>query len=321
MSQKPKLLDQLRSYMTLRHMSPRTIEAYTHWIRRFILYHNKTHPELMGGREIGVFLTHLAVDRGVAASTQNLALNAILYLYKNILKKNVGEIGSFARAHRPKTLPVVLSHSEVMTILNRLQGVQKLQACLLYGAGLRVSECVRLRIQDIDFGMQSIVVRESKGSKDRVVPLPQVLVEALREQIRSVKLLHQTDCAAGFGSVALPYAIARKYPNAATSSGWQFLFPAGNRSADPETGTIRRHHADESTLQKAFKRAVLAAHLDKRASCHTLRHSFATRLLERGYDIRTVQELLGHRDVRTTMIYTHVLNKGPLGVQSPLDGM
>ncbi|MEK9137946.1 MAG: integron integrase [Bacteroidota bacterium] len=300
-------------------MSPRTIESYRLWIKRYILFHNKRHPLTMGEEEIRAFLTHLAERENVAASTQNVAFNAILFLYRNVLQKDLGDIGSFLRAHRPRHLPVVFTHEEACAVLNQLKGANKFRASLLYGSGLRLFECIKLRVQDIDFGMSQIIVRDGKGEKDRVTMLPSSLVLALKSQLEKVREVYESDLVAGYGEVSLPYALERKYVNATKSWNWQYIFPASHRSRDPDSGRIKRHHVDESSVQREVKQAIVRAQIHKHGSCHTFRHTFATRLLETGYDIRTVQELLGHKDVRTTMIYTHVLNKGGLTVKSPLD--
>jgi len=317
----PKLLDRVTSIMILKYMSPRTIESYRLWIKRYILFHNKRHPSTMGEEEIRAFLTHLAERENVAASTQNVAFNAILFLYRNVLQKDLGDIGSFLRAHRPHHLPVVFTHEEACAVLNQLHGANKLRASLLYGSGLRLFECIKLRVQDVDFGMNQIIVRNGKGEKDRVTMLPGSLVPALRDQLEKIRLVHEADIAAGYGEVSLPYALDRKYVNAANTWSWQYVFPGSQRSRDPDSGRIKRHHVDESSVQRAVKKGIVRARIHKHGSCHTFRHTFATHLLETGYDIRTVQELLGHKDVRTTMIYTHVINKGGLGVRSPLDGL
>jgi integron integrase len=320
MADKPRLLDRVREVLRRRHYSIRTEQAYVAWIRRFILYHGKRHPQTMGAREVEAFLSHLAVARKVAASTQNQAFNALLFLYRDVLKQELGLLDDVERAKRPVRLPVVLTQAETRALLARLDGRYGLMASLLYGSGMRLMECVRLRVKDVDFAYRQVTVREGKGQKDRVTLLPNAVVEPLRRHIEGVRVLHEQDLTDGFGEVYLPYALATKYPNAAREWGWQYAFPASQRSIDPRSGKERRHHVDEQGLQRAVKRAVRAAGLAKRATCHTLRHSFATHLLENGYDIRTVQELLGHKDVKTTMIYTHVLNRGGKGVRSPLDG-
>ncbi|HVS27665.1 MAG TPA: integron integrase [Burkholderiales bacterium] len=318
---RPRLLDQMRSAIRVRHYSRRTEQAYVHWTKRFIYFHNKRHPATMGEREVTEFLNHLAVQRQVAASTQNQALCAVLFLYKEVLGKELQWLDNLQRAKQPARLPVVFTSAEVKAVLAQLDGTKWLMASLLYGCGLRLSECLRLRVKDIDFGYGQLIVRDGKGAKDRVTMLPQNLVEPLKRHLEKVKALHGRDLAAGYGEVALPYALGRKYPNAGREWGWQYVFPSMRLSAEPETGVIRRHHLYDNILQRAIKEAVRKAGVNKPASCHTLRHSFATHLLQNGYDIRTVQELLGHQDVSTTMIYTHVLNKGGRGVVSPLDAV
>ena len=319
----PKLLDRVRTRLRVLHYSIRTEEAYVGWIRRYILFHGKRHPADMGAAEVEAFLTALAVEGRVAASTQNQAMAALLFLYQHVLEIPLGSIDAL-RAKRPKRLPVVLSRDEVRSVLGRMEGVHRLMAELMYGSGLRLLECCRLRVKDVDFQRRQIVVREGKGDKDRVVPLPGSVVERLQGQIEIVRHQHRADLAGGLGRVWLPTALAEKFPNADREPGWQFLFPSSRLSLDPraEPGSQpirRRHHIDENHIQKKVRGAVLAAGLTKRASCHTLRHSFATHLLEAGADIRTVQELLGHQDVSTTMLYTHVLQRGACGVVSPLD--
>lgn len=319
MAPKPRLLDQVRERLRLKHYSIRTEQAYLDWIKRYILFHGKRHPVSMGKEEVERFLTHLAVERKVAASTQNQALSAILFLYKEVLGRELEWLDNVERAKRPARVPVVLTEAEVRALLGQLEGRHWLMASLLYGAGLRLMECVRLRVKDIDFGYAQITVRDGKGDKDRVTMLPGALREKLEEHLGRVKALHQKDLKEGFGEVYLPFALARKYPRAGREWAWQYAFPAFKRSIDPRSGIERRHHIDEQSLQRAVKTALRQAGIAKPASCHTLRHSFATHLLQSGYDIRTVQELLGHKDVSTTMIYTHVLNRGGKGVRSPLD--
>lgn len=316
---KPKLLDQVRDKIRVKHYSIRTEKAYVDWIKRFILFHGKKHPSQLGMDEVNQFLTHLATQRDVAASTQNQALSAILFLYKEVLNQEIGWLEGYERAKRPARLPMVLSPGEVKGVLAHLDGTMWLMASLLYGAGLRLMECVRLRVKDVDLEYRQLIVRDGKGQKDRVTMLPESVIEPLRQHLERVKVLHQKDLREGFGEVYLPNALERKYPNASREWSWQYVFPASSRSNDPHSDKVRRHHIDEKRLQRAMKGAVREAGVDKPASCHTLRHSFATHLLEGGYDIRTVQELLGHKDVSTTMIYTHVLNKGGKGVRSPLD--
>jgi integron integrase len=320
MNKRPKkLLDQVRDTIQLKHYSIRTEEAYVRWIKRYILYHGKRHPKDMGTPEIEAFLTHLAVDQKVAASTQNQALNAILFLYREVLKQDLeGRIDAI-RAKRPKQLPTVLTREEVSQVLNAMSGTPQLIAKLLYGSGLRLMEAIRLRVKDLDLAQHQVVVRDGKGMKDRVTVLPDSLIAPLQEHLQRAKLIHERDLAKGYGSVYLPYALERKYPNADREWIWRYVFPAIALSKDPRTGVVRRHHVSESSVQKAVKKAARLAGINKRVTCHAFRHSFATHLLENGYDIRTVQELLGHKDVRTTMIYTHVLNRGAMAVRSPLD--
>ena len=318
--QKPRLLDQVREVCRVRHYSPRTEKAYIHWIKRYIFYHNKRHPQEMGAVEINAFLSWLATTQKVAASTQNQAMNALVFLYHQVLKIDPGEFGDVVRARRSRRLPVVLSRSEVQAVLSNLHGEWWLVGGLLYGSGLRLMEVLKLRVQDLDFERGEVVVRRGKGDRDRRSMLPRSLAEPLQKHLRKVKLIHAEDLEAGYGDVWLPGALARKYPNAGREWGWQYVFPASRRSRDPESGAIRRHHTYETNVQKAVKYATRLAGLNKKVGPHTFRHCFATHLLEDGYDIRTVQELLGHKDVKTTMIYTHVLNKGGKGVRSPLDG-
>jgi integron integrase len=300
-------------------LSIRTEEAYVGWVRRFIFANGKRHPRELGAREVEAFLTHLAMHGHVAASTQNQALSALLFLYREVLQQELPWMENIRRAKRPERLPVVLSREEVAALLDEMNGVTWLMASLLYGAGLRLMECVRLRVQDVDFVRREITVRQGKGGKDRRTMLPAIIVDALQGQLAEARRVHERDLAAGFGAVWLPNALARKYPNAAREWAWQYVFPASSRSIDPRSGVERRHHLDETVLQRAVKQAVRRARIDKPATCHTLRHSFATHLLEAGHDIRTIQELLGHKDVSTTQIYTHVLNRGGRGVLSPLD--
>ncbi len=316
----PKLLDQLRAKTRLLHYSKRTEDAYADWATRFILFHHKRHPADMGAEEVEDFLTHLAVERQVSASTQNQAFAALLFLYRNVLGIELDRVQAL-RARRPDRLPVVLSPDELRDLFAHLTGLHRLLAELLYGTGLRILECCRLRVKDVDFDRHQILVRDGKGEKDRVVPLPRKLVPRLRHHLADRKVLHDADLAAGHGWVWLPYAFAEKCPAAGREFGWQYLFASARLSVDPrsEDPRPRRHHLHENTLQKEVTKAVRALGMTKKVSCHTLRHSFATHLLEGGADIRTVQELLGHADVSTTMIYTHVLNRGPGGVVSPLD--
>jgi integron integrase len=316
---KPKLLDQLRQAIRTRHYSYRTEKAYVHWIKRFIFFHKKRHPSDMAETEIAQFLSALASESHVSASTQNQALNALLFLYREVLNKDIGYVNGVVRAKRPNRLPVVLTRQEVRSILGVLNGSDWLMALLLYGAGLRLMECLRLRVKDIDFTSNQIVVRRGKGDKDRHTMLPAAVKEPLAKHLDVMKRQYQRDLERGLGRVTLPNALERKYPNAGKEWGWQWVFPATSHYTDRITGEKRRHHLHESVLQKAVKEAVQKAGIFKPASPHTFRHSFATHLLEDGYDIRTVQELLGHKDVTTTMIYTHVLNRGGKGVFSPAD--
>jgi len=318
---KPKLLDLLRQALRARHYSRRTEKTYVFWVRRFIFFHGVHHPAEMAEAEINSFLTHLAVKEKVSASTQNQALSALLFLYRHVIGREVGDLGEVIRARKPTRLPVVMTREEVKAVLDHLSGDKWLMASLMYGAGLRLMECLRLRVQDIDFARNEILVRDGKGAKDRITMLPASLKAPLQEHLKRVKRIHEKDLADGWGSVLLPCALDRKYPGAPKEWRWQWVFPQENRWKNNKTGGEGRHHVDESILQKAFKHAVAKAGITKRATCHTLRHSFATHLLEGGYDIRTVQELLGHSDVRTTMIYTHVLNRGGCGVRSPVDNL
>ncbi len=315
----PRLLDRVRSRLRLLHRSPRTEQAYVDWIRRFILFHEKRHPDEMGSEEVVAFLTSLAVARGVAASTQNQALNALVFLYREVLGRELEGLAGAVRARPSRHLPVVLSRGEARALLAQLRGVEWLVAGLLYGAGLRLLEALTLRVKDVDFEQRELRLRQAKGAKDRVAPLPEATRAPLLQHLIAVRQLHARDLAAGFGAVPLPGALARKYPNAPREWPWQWVFPATRRYFDPDAHTERRHHLHETVIQRAVKGAVASAGIAKPASCHTLRHSFATHLLEAGTDIRTLQELLGHRSVQTTMIYTHVLNRGGRGVKSPLD--
>jgi integron integrase len=316
---KPRLLDRVRDAIRARHYSRRTEKAYVHWIKRYIFFHGKRHPAEMGAPEVTKFLTALAVDGGVAASTQNQALSALLFLYREVLAVDLPWLDAVVRAKRPERLPVVLTREEVRAVLLRLTGVPHLMACLLYGAGLRVLECCRLRVQDLDVARHQITVRSGKGDKDRVTMLPALVMGDLVWHLADVRAQHEDDLAQGAGWVELPTALLRKYPNAGREWVWQWVFPATSLYRDRLTGHLRRHHLHESVLQRAVKDAARRAGIAKRATPHTLRHSFATHLLEEGHDIRTVQELLGHRDVATTQIYTHVLSRGPAGVLSPAD--
>ena len=315
----PRLLDLVHARMRRSNYSLRTERAYSDWIRRFILANGKRHPAEMGEAEVEGFLSQLAVEGQVAAATQNQALAALLFLYREVLSLELPWMGSIVRAKRPQRLPVVLTPEQVGALLNRLTAVHWLQAALLYGSGMRLLECLRLRIQDVDLPRRQIIVRDGKGAKDRVTVLPDSLREPLVRQMAESKAQHDRDLAAGYGAVYLPFALARKYRGAARNWVWQYVFPAQRLSRDPRDGTKRRHHWDPSALQRAVRDAARQCELPKPATCHSLRHSFATHMLESGADIRTVQELLGHADVSTTQIYTHVLNRGPLGVRSPLD--
>lgn len=316
---RPRLLDQVHDAIRRRYFSRRTEQAYVHWIKRFIYFTGKRHPATVGESEVTAFLNHLAAERRVAASTQNQALSSLLFLYKEVLGHELGWLDGLQRPTRPPRLPTVLTRPEAERLLAQLVGTRWLLASFLYGAGLRVIECLRLRVKDVDLAYRQILIRDGKGEKDRVTMLPEILVAPLRAHLERVRLLHARDLHEGYGDVHLPYALARKYPRAGREWCWQYIFPSKNRSMDPDDRIVRRHHLDESVPQRAVKEAARAAGIAKHVNCHTLRHSFATHLLEAGYDIRTVQELLGHSDVSTTMIYTHVLNKGGRGVKSPLD--
>src|SRR5436190_604253 len=315
----PKLLDRVRWHLRVKHYSVRTEQAYVDWIRRYILFHRKRHPNEMGEKEITEFLTHLAVKKHVAASTQNQAFCALLFLYQQVLRRKLAFIDGVARVKRPPKIPVVFTREEALAVLDRLVGEYRLMSDLLYGSGLRLMECVRLRVKDIDFGYGHITVRDGKGLRDRVTVLPERLRRPLQVHLARVHEIHGRDLARGRGRVYLPFALERKYQNANRSWAWQYVFPAAKLSIDPCSGELRRHHVAENNLQKAVKIAIQRAGIRKTGSCHTFRHSFAIHLLDSGQDIRTVQELLGHKDVSTTMIYTHVLNKPGLVVRSPLD--
>lgn len=318
---RPRLMQQVRRALRTRHYSLATEKAYVHWIKDYLHYHGLRHPEELGRPELETYLSYLAVERNVAASTQNQALSALLFLYRDVLEQNLEYLQNVTRARKPARLPVVLTRDEMRRILVYLEGQEGLMVRLLYGCGLRLMECVRLRVKDIDFGYRQVVVRDGKGAKDRVTLLPDSLTVPLQAQFQRIRALHEEDLRRGFGRVYLPHALARKYPNADREFGWQYVFPANRLSKDPRNRRIGRHHIDSRRLQKTLKKAVREAGLVKPVTCHTLRHSFATHLLESGYDIRTVQELLGHRDVRTTQIYTHVLNRGGNAVRSPLDAV
>jgi integron integrase len=314
----PKLLDRVRQAIRIKHYSYRTEQTYVDWIRRFILFHNKRHPKDMGVPEVEAFLGHLAVVANVAPSTQNQALSALLFLYKIVLGQELESVDAL-RAKKSRYLPTVLTKEEAKAIIHEMHGQHKLLVQLLYGTGLRLSELLSLRIKDLDFSQQQIVVRDTKGHEGRVTMLPNTLAPFLQEHLQRVHRLHERDLQQGYGAVYLPFALERKYPNADRQWLWQYVFPSIGLSQDPRSGVVRRHHLHESGLQKAIKQAVRQTKIDKKVGCHTFRHSFATHLLQNGYDIRTVQELLGHKDVKTTMIYTHVLNRGGRGVISPLD--
>ena len=314
------LIQRYREELQVRHYARRTVKTYEQWLRRFLRFHGRRHPREMGSSEVNAFLNHLAVDLQVSASTQNQALSALLFLFRELLERDL-ELDGVVRARTRKRLPVVLSEGEVKAVRQRLEGVPALVVGLLYGSGLRLMEALRLRVKDLDFDRRELVVRDAKGGKDRLTMLPQSQMAALRQHLLEVRRLHQGDLAAGWGRVLMPYALARKYPNADREWAWQWVFPQQKRWLDPRTGAQGRHHLDPTVVQRAVKQAVADAGVSKAASCHTFRHSFATHLLERGQDIRTIQELLGHQDVSTTMIYTHVLNRGPLGVSSPADFM
>jgi len=315
----PKLLDLMRERIRVKHYSLRTEEVYLHWVRRFIVHHGKRHPRELGGPEVEAFLTHLAVDGRVSPSTQNQALSALLFLYREVLAIELPWMDAVVRAKRAPRLPVVLTEAEVRALLAQLDGTRWLAVSLLYSTGMRLLEALRLRVKDVDFERREITVRDGKGGKDRRTMLSERLIEPLRAHLARVRGLHEQDLAAGYGEVYLPFALARKYPNAGRSWPWQYVFPSASRSGDPRDGALRRHHLDEKVVQRAVARAARAAAIAKPVSPHVLRHSFATHLLAAGYDIRTVQELLGHADVSTTMVYTHVLNRGGRGVRSPLD--
>ena len=319
MADQPKLLDRVHEAMRSRHYSRRTEEAYVGWIKRFILFHNKRHPASMGGDEVNAFLTSLAVDGQVSASTQGQALSGLLFLYRYVLDDPLPWLNDVVRACRPLRVPTVMTQDEVRTLLDQFTGTPKLVALLLYGGGLRLLECLQLRVKDVHFDRGELYVRDTKGKRDRVTSLARSVQPALREHLERVRSVHTRDLSRGLGAVRLPHALGRKLPGAATDWEWQWIFPAKSRYRDAETGVECRHHMHETVMQRAMRAACISAQLGRRVTCHTLRHSFATHLLERGQDIRTVQELLGHRDVTTTMIYTHVLRLGAKGVRSPLD--
>jgi len=314
----PGLIQRYREALQARHYARRTVNSYEQWLRRFLRFHALRHPRDLGSAEVNAFLTHLAVEQRVSPSTQNQALAALLFLYRDLLERDL-ELNSVVRARSRRRLPVVLTTEEVRAVLQRLDGVESLVAGLLYGSGLRLMEALRLRVQDLDFNRRELSVRDGKGGKDRRTLLPDRVADQLHSHLQTVRAMHRKDLADGWGRVELPHALARKYTNAPVEWGWQWVFPQAGRWRNPTTGEQGRHHVDPSLIQKAVRRAVLTAGISKPATCHTLRHSFATHLLERGQDIRTIQELLGHSDLKTTMIYTHVLNRGPLGVPSPAD--
>jgi integron integrase len=314
-----KLLDRVRDAIRLKHYSYRTEQTYVQWIRRFILFHNKRHPQEMGVPEIEAFLTHLAVTENVAASTQNQAFSSLLFLYHHVLEIDLGDRIDVLRARTSRYLPTVLTPEETKEIIKKMSGVYHLLAILLYGSGLRLQEALQLRVKDLDLSQQQIVIRDAKGREGRVTVLPESAISLLQQHLKQIKKLHLSDLNQGYGATQLPFALARKYENASRDWIWQYVFPSLTRGKDPRTGQVLRHHLHPSGLQKAVKQAVRSTNIQKRVSCHTFRHSFATHLLQNGYDIRTIQELLGHKDVKTTMIYTHVLNRGGRGVVSPID--
>jgi integron integrase len=314
-------MDQMRDALRSRHYSRRTEQAYTLWVRRFIRFNHLRHPREMGEREINAFLTDLAVEKRVSASTQNQALAGLLFLYRTVLEREVGDLAGVIRARKPARVPTVMTRDEVRAVLSAMDGQYRLMASLMYGTGMRLSECLRLRVLDVDFGALEIIVHDGKGAKDRVTVLPESLVPALKAQMRNARRVHERDLADGWGRVVVPDALDRKYPNAPWEWRWQFVFPQQKRWVNPQTREQGRHHVDATLIQRAVKDAARRADVTKHVGCHTFRHSFATHLLEAGYDIRTIQELLGHKDVSTTMVYTHVLKRGGLGVRSPVDGL
>lgn len=322
MSGRPiKLMDQVRNALRVKHYSYRTERGYVRWITSFIRFHKMRHPREMGKGEVAAYLTHLAVNLNISPSTQNQALNAIVFLYSKVLGRELGDFTKFIRAKKRTFIPTVLSEAEVAAVIGAMKGTPKLMAAMLYGTGMRLAELLKLRVKDIDFERNQIIVRDGKGDKDRAVMLPKRLRDALIKQLSRVKELHDKDLSEGFGTVEMPYALARKYPNAEKEFGWKFVFPSIHRSIDPRSGIERRHHLYSTVLQTHVRKAALAAGISKRVTCHAFRHSFATHLLQRGSDIRTVQTLLGHSDVKTTMIYTHVLERGPTGTESPVDAL
>ena len=315
----PRLLDQVRDRIRRKYYSIRTEQAYLHWVKAFVRFHGMKHPATMGAAELESFLTYLAIERQVSSSTQNQALSGLLFLYREVLEIELPWLDGIERSKRPTRLPVVLTEEEVASVLGQLDGSTALILKLAYGTGMRIMEVLRLRVKDVEFSRREILIREGKGAKDRVTMLPASLMLPLRDHLARVRFLHERDCEQGLGEVFLPFALARKYPKAARDWGWQYVFPSNKLSIDPRSGRKGRHHADPQNLQRRMRQAVQLAGVNKPATPHTLRHSFATHLLQSGYDIRTVQELLGHKDVQTTMIYTHVLNRGGRGVKSPLD--
>ena len=319
MTEPKKLLDQVSEALRTKHYAYRTEKTYVDWIKRYIIFHKKRHPKDMGVNEIREFIAYLATERKVATSTQNQALSANLFLYRTVLEIEIILPPGLINPSRPKRLPTVLTHDEAMSVISHMRGTPRLMAKLLYGSGLRLMECMRLRVKDIDFENNQIIVRSGKGDDDRLTLLPDSVAAEIKHILQDVKALHEKDLRDGYWDTALPNALGVKYKNAGKEWGWQYIFPASQRSIDPLSGVIRRHHLDESVLQKAIRNAAKIAEIDKQVTAHTFRHSFATQLLENGYDIRTIQELLGHKDVKTTMIYTHVLNRGPKAVRSPLD--
>ena len=321
MNDQPRLLDLVRAQILVKHYSIRTEKSYVSWIKQFIHFHHLKHPKDMGLPEVESFLTYLAVTRKVSSSTQNQALSALLFLYRHVLKIQLPNVENVVRAKLPENVPVVFTREEASAIIHRLDGTLQLMAQLLYGSGLRLMECVRLRVKDIDFNYKHIIVRNGKGAKDRITVLPEFLISPLSLHLKNNKNLHDEFLSKGNGTVYMPFALAKKYPNASTEWAWQYVFPAASLSIDPRSGIEQRHHINEKRLQRVVKGALRDASIHKQASCHTFRHSFATHLLEAGYDIRTVQELLGHKDIRTTQIYTHVLNKPGISVNSPLDSI
>lgn len=315
----PKLLDRVSNEIQARHYSRKTGKTYRNWIKQFVLFHHKKHPKNLGEKDINKFLSHLATEKHVSASTQNQALSALLFLYKNVLHKELGDFGDVIRAKRSKKIPVVFTKDEVRSILKNLKDEKQLMASLLYGSGLRLTECLRLRVKDVDFDNKQIIVRDGKGEKDRITLLSEKIIPHLKKHLSGIRKIYKADTKEGIGTTNIPYALERKYPNIAKEWHWTYVFPSTKHAADKQTGELKRHHLNESVLQRAVKKAIKLANVEKHGGCHTFRHSFATHLLESGYDIRTIQELLGHKKLETTMVYTHVMNKGPMGVKSPGD--